>query len=413
MVDNSKQDNSNCINNNSLLLLKRDCVSIISSNDNSITKSNINKRYQSTISNLCPNDMNRRNSDMMIRLRKAFSNKEKALFNTKVKFEYKNKRYSMFIPNKEKGIVNVTVIDSIKHLKFLESSNNDSKLVLNENSNKKRVYKVKTLNDNHSMASSSLELFQKQLCPICLYAYNTKNKEIVLLCKHSFCKKCIKGYYEDQIENGFYNLKCPLGKCAQSIGNINFLHAILSHNLYERLSTHSSSQNESQQGNDDININDRRIFCPKCGHCGYFFCKRNRCFYKCLYCMVSICRYCGEIRTKGHLTVCKGGRRRTKVHHNKNIVIREMNCFLKGLIYILFFILFQSALFIMTYLASMHYIKCGRIQCKAVKVMLHILYIVVAVIVFIFLLLIFPYFPLLYVIINFIFYIIYFNGRVH
>ena len=181
MVDNSKQDNSNCINNNSLLLLKRDCVSIISSNDNSITKSNINKRYQSTISNLCPNDMNRRNSDMMIRLRKAFSNKEKALFNTKVKFEYKNKRYSMFIPNKEKGIVNATVIDSIKHLKFLESSNNDSKLVLNENSNKKRVYKVKTLNDNHSMASSSLELFQKQLCPICLYAYNTKNKEIVLL----------------------------------------------------------------------------------------------------------------------------------------------------------------------------------------------------------------------------------------
>ena len=139
MVDNSKQDNSNCINNNSLLLLKRDCVSIISSNDNSITKSNINKRYQSTISNLCPNDMNRRNSDMMIRLRKAFSNKEKALFNTKVKFEYKNKRYSMFIPNKEKGIVNATVIDSIKHLKFLESSNNDSKLEIGRASCRERV----------------------------------------------------------------------------------------------------------------------------------------------------------------------------------------------------------------------------------------------------------------------------------
>ena len=404
MVDNSKQDNSNCINNNSLLLLKRDCVSIISSNDNSITKSNINKRYQSTISNMCPNDMNRRNSEMMIRLKKAFSNKEKDLFNTKVKFEYKNKRYSMFIPNKEKGIVNATVIDSIKHLKFLDNN----EFVLKEN--KKKIYKVKTLNDNHSIASSAFDLYQKQICPICLYAYSSKNKEIVLSCKHSFCRKCIKGYYEDKIENGIYNLKCPLGKCNQSIGNYSFLNSIISCHLYERLSTHSSNQNESLMEN--VNINDKRTFCPKCGHSGYFFCKRNRCFYKCLYCMVSICRYCGEIRTKGHLNNCKGGKRITKIHKNK-IVIREMNCCLKGLIYILFFILFQSALFIMTYLASIYYIKCGIKRKTAVKVMLHILYLIVAFFVFIFFLILLPYFPLLCVIINFFFYFIYFNGRVH
>lgn len=53
-------------------------------------------------------------------------------------------------------------------------------------------------------------------------------------CKHLFCQKCGKLYFEQQINNCIYNLKCPKYSCHMHL-EINVLKQILSKYIYEKL----------------------------------------------------------------------------------------------------------------------------------------------------------------------------------
>ena len=103
---------------------------------------------------------------------------------------------------------------------------------INDNTNiENRILNNNELNNINNITKQ----YTHQICNIC-DLLKPSNKFIELEnCKHTFCFNCGKNYYENLIEMGDLNLKCPFYKCSEEIANKEFLRNIISSQHYQRL----------------------------------------------------------------------------------------------------------------------------------------------------------------------------------
>ena len=166
------------------------------------------------------------------------------------------------------------------------------------------------------------------LCQICEHTLPMSRLFSAKCQKHYFCKKCIKSYYEDIIENGNRDLVCPFVKCKEPVVKED-LRNIISDNHYKML-TNNMDKNEmtllfaklktdtipenfdlyTEKHVLDVDTN-KKFFSYnsiKEQYCSYcrkeaLFSKINSHFSKCLNCEIKICKYCSKEFTNYHLDI--------------------------------------------------------------------------------------------------------------
>ena len=243
------------------------------------------------------------------------------------------------------------------------------------------VNSTKSFNDK---ANSNL-LFDK--CLICERKFSVMN----LCCSecniHFFCRKCLKYYCRELIENGIKKMKCPITNCNYIIYE-QFLKSVLNKEYCQLLFKKVNPLKSEEKMNvvkDDVSRNKYKIFnkkikhnsedksinirlynnkhvidvnsnmmlykvrkykneyCPNC-HEPTLFCKIDAIFHKCLNCGFKVCKYCNKEYTKTHLIINYPGH--CKVYYKKKedieIKINNGNRFLIQLLYTLsmFYIIF-------------------------------------------------------------------------
>ena len=179
---------------------------------------------------------------------------------------------------------------------------------------------------------------------------------------HYLCRKCLKNYYEDFIENKIFSktLKCPCAQCDKNIDYETVVKEIISEthqkiyeNFIEKIVFEDSEKERNYNIDDNLKLytkkhvldvnNNKNIYmfkkskdryCPRCLK-PYLFSKTGNNFIKCLFCNLKICKYCLKEFTSKHLNLqnedhCKIRFRRSPDEPEQN------SCFTKYLIEIFF-----------------------------------------------------------------------------
>ena len=153
-------------------------------------------------------------------------------------------------------------------------------------------------------------------CLICDKIYPMSSLYSARGCQHLLCRKCIKNYYEEKIEQGERTFKCPVFKCScmfdlamikEFISNEHFnvingnkkslLNIKLSlpplNKQYETIKKYSMHNVIDINSNENFYVyNKAKVqFCPKCGEQALFG-KSGAHFVKCLNCNYCLCKYC-------------------------------------------------------------------------------------------------------------------------
>ena len=189
-------------------------------------------------------------------------------------------------------------------------------------------------NENNKTIFRSVQLTQKN-CYICEKPFYLNRLYCADCSIHFLCRKCLKNYYEDYIENNnnITILKCPNTICNKTI-NYEIVKHIISEShqqIYEKVENNYNLINKNDlifnsikldKYNDnnvklysekhvlDISSNmnffmfkkSKDIFCPKCLNPNLFS-KTNNQFIKCLNCNYKICKYCLKEYTAKHLDI--------------------------------------------------------------------------------------------------------------
>ena len=220
-----------------------------------------------------------------------------------------------------------------------------------------------------------------EICLICERTFPSQKIYLPECKKHILCRKCVKNYYEDLIEQGERKIKCPVYYCKYEF-NILKLKKIISEqhfnllngkpNIFSQSSTLKIQEryNINPQGKEtlklytqkhviDINSNQnffmfnkaKNQFCPKCNESSLFS-KIGGHFIKCLNCFHKICKYCLKDYDISHMDI--NNEDHCKVYFRfENDDIKKRNCFLNYLIE-LFFVL---ASFYFLFVGGFKYIK--------------------------------------------------------
>ena len=183
-------------------------------------------------------------------------------------------------------------------------------------------------------------------------------------CSHYFCKNCGKNYYEEQIELGKYDFKCPQFLCQKkvSVVDIKDLVSEIYFNQIERKNSSCRKENGIERevynnylsnkhfidivNQDDIFFEEylkmKTIICSRCGQPALF--GRNcRDYVKCLNCLQMICKYCCKDYDDEHLNIrnenhCKvyfrSWKKRPKIQFDKQI-LAQLLFFIVGAIVVI------------------------------------------------------------------------------
>jgi hypothetical protein len=95
------------------------------------------------------------------------------------------------------------------------------------------------------------EVFEEKL-------YHTK------FCTHLFCKKCGRSYFDQLVEKGIYNLKCPKYNCQCNL-NLKYIKEILTPDTYQKIQTFMKIDNSKERINnryqsiDKVSNNDNNL----------------------------------------------------------------------------------------------------------------------------------------------------------
>ena len=230
-------------------------------------------------------------------------------------------------------------------------------------------------------SSDNDKLHVHEICLICERTFPSPKIYLPKCKKHKICRRCVKKYYEDLIEQGERKLKCPVYYCKYEF-NILKLKQIISEqhfnllngkpNIFSQSSTLKIQEryNINPQGKEtlklytqkhviDINSNQnffmfnkaKNQFCPKCNESSLFS-KIGGHFIKCLNCFHKICKYCLKDYDISHMDI--NNEDHCKVYFRfENDDIKKRNCFLNYLIE-LFFVL---ASFYFLFVGGFKYIK--------------------------------------------------------
>ena len=82
-------------------------------------------------------------------------------------------------------------------------------------------------------------------------------------CSHLFCKKCGKSYFEQLVEKGIYNIKCPKYNCHSNL-NLKDIKEILTPDTYQKIQTYLKIDNNKEKINNryksiDKGSNDKNL----------------------------------------------------------------------------------------------------------------------------------------------------------
>jgi hypothetical protein len=261
-----------------------------------------------------------------------------------------------------------------------------------------------------------------KLCYICDKLHLTTTTFTSLGCEHTICLKCGKTFYEDKIEQGEFNLQCPIYRCT-FCPDIEFIKMLLSdkhiqtfkkyleaEDIQEMAKIKSNTQLEvrvyTQKHVFDINTNDtffnynktKDRFCIKCGEPSLYG-RTGKTYVKCLNCYNTICKFCMKAFTYDHLDItsmnyCKVYFRKTL----KKTIEKESKLKLFILTYIMMipsYVLFVFAMY--SYIAdAMSYLLCRKDKTiKAVKLIYLIMLMLIILILFPVFIILIPYFPVL------------------
>lgn len=252
-------------------------------------------------------------------------------------------------------------------------------------------------------------------------------------CYHYFCRKCGKLYYEEKIEQGDNELKCPMYSC-QAIVSLDLIELLVSNQHFSGLkggrneSNHLSLLNKEVNDNDtlqkifhrkidtmkpysnkhvlDINTNEafymfsqtKDQFCPNC-HENSLFSKSGNHFIKCLNCFHTICKYCFTRYYDSHMDIstadhCKVYYRKKEKYYLDNNKCK-FYCIQLLLVMASFLIIFAAAFhYFKDWLMTIFCIKCCKSR-PIVVVLIYFLSIVLFICSIPFILLSFPYFPII------------------
>ena len=195
--------------------------------------------------------------------------------------------------------------------------------ILNSNIDNNNNYNNKYNNNNNSNIY--------RMCSICEHTYL---KLFVAECNdHYICKRCAKNYYEEIIEDGIKELFCPFVRCKAKV-NLKELKNIISPEHYNRLINQSQETKYEETQNKlvyaklktncnkeniqiytkkhviDINSNKnfydynsfKEVYCPHCFE-ESLFSKTNTHYFKCLNCLIKICKYCFKEYIDRHIDI--------------------------------------------------------------------------------------------------------------
>ena len=244
---NMKTENKNCENSATL-------------NENNINIGSIgNVSYMNLIDkneNCCRNIIRKENLKV-----KDNDNKNETI--NKINTIYENQLNLIFKKNRSnkevyqnKNLNNNIIINND------DKTNKTNKIQRNNYINKSRTFN--DLDNSQMFQKNSSKLLQR-FCFICEVfeekLYHAKN------CNHLFCKECGKYYYEQQIDKGIYNLKCPRYSCYNYL-NLKDIKEILPSESYIKIETHikinktrinkkQSIEKKLEDINIDINSNKR------------------------------------------------------------------------------------------------------------------------------------------------------------
>ncbi len=161
----------------------------------------------------------------------------------------KNKK-KFYQNNKTTIIKSNLILSSEKERNKTYNQKNEFNLIKITNKIQNNIEKEKKIEINNDLNKIKKPILPIQnICNIC-DLLKPLNKLITLSnCNHSLCYNCAKSYYEDLIEMGDFNLKCPYYQCGKKLSSVNFLKNIISKIHYERLTGENNDQTNNKNRN--------------------------------------------------------------------------------------------------------------------------------------------------------------------
>ena len=184
---------------------------------------------------------------------------QKIIFRSFLIYRYKDINEALEILSKTNEVWNHKFIEGFKNKCFIcDNLINNHKKIENLFSNNLKydkinsfpiensklfeaLRKVKSTDFNNIDNKNNSFKINNDECPICILELE-KNNEIILECKHKFCKDCILSYLEEEIKNSRVDkIKCPEKVCGEEkddkipfIFNDNLIKSLISNELFEK-----------------------------------------------------------------------------------------------------------------------------------------------------------------------------------
>lgn len=318
-----------------------------------------------------------------------------------------------------------------------ESENVSSKS--EENSQKQNKANLIEVRHSRNLTDNNIEMLNyyqtTNNCLICEKIAMSHDIYTTGKCAHNICKKCIKRYYEEKIEEGDFSFKCPIYFCDHTFSLQIIKHFITVQHykvivgeksqlitIKEELNINSNASSGqetlthmkfySKKNVVDIGTNEKFFYYNKCKDyiCKYcnepaLFGKNGTHFIKCLNCFKCICKHCLKKYDDGHMDIsnnnhCKVYYRREDeedIQDRKKNQISFFMKFLESLVLIIigflsiFFADFCYFYSLFNYIFSCGFIKKQRL-CY-IKFFSYLFSIIFFLFTFPILFLLFPFFP--------------------
>ena len=293
--------------------------------------------------------------------------------------------------NTIKKKVSINIKDDPKN--SLSSTTAVQNLLLNQNN--KQNSSLNNLNGNNSENTnriffSTYQSIQKD-CYICEKSFYFIKLYYAECNQHFLCRKCLKSYYEDYIENNNFSkiLKCPCAQCDKTIDYEKIVKDVISdthQKIYENYNEEKGiiDKYRDVDSNIDTNLklytkrhvldvnNNKKIYmfkktkeryCPRC-LMPYLFSKTNNNFIKCLFCNFKICKFCLKEYSHKHLNLQNEDH--CKIRYRRNLDEQEKtNPIIKYLIEVFFVMVTYLLIFPGMFLTFLNILnRCFRINKK-------------------------------------------------
>ena len=293
--------------------------------------------------------------------------------------------------NTIKKKVSINIKDDPKN--SLSSTTAVQNLLLNQNN--KQNSSLNNLNGNNSENTnriffSTYQSIQKD-CYICEKSFYFIKLYYAECNQYFLCRKCLKSYYEDYIENNNFSkiLKCPCAQCDKTIDYEKIVKDVISdthQKIYENYNEEKGiiDKYRDVDSNIDTNLklytkrhvldvnNNKKIYmfkktkeryCPRC-LMPYLFSKTNNNFIKCLFCNFKICKFCLKEYSHKHLNLQNEDH--CKIRYRRNLDEQEKtNPIIKYLIEVFFVMVTYLLIFPGMFLTFLNILnRCFRINKK-------------------------------------------------